>query len=213
MTKKRIGELKGKPIVQGDPNLITNNQILYKESEGKVSLFSREDGELVPLTASSMNGFLVLRGTNQNNNGLLSVLNIDDLTFSTPEETIKLGFEPFIKRIELDESAGEFSDGIPVYKVIIGPLKQNALDHKLYNCTFPPNLLYYASSSSGGTSYLISEILRSTNEIETGDGWYCFVDTVTRYAYRIEKLVYDSSIEDFTPILMYILIFDAEYDN
>lgn len=210
---KKIGSLKGKSIVQGDSNIITTNQILYKESEGKVSLFSREGDELVPLTASSINGFLLLQGLKQNDIPLLSILNINDLTFSTPEETIELGFEPFIMRIEVDEYASQFSDGIPVYKVISNCLSQVTLkDNILFNCTLLPNLLYYTRSSDS-TKILINNILHSENNIQTGNSQACFLDGITKIAFRIDKLVYNNSIEDFEPMPKYILIFDSEYDN
>lgn len=35
---RRIGTLNGKPIVQGDKNLLKKNNILYKENNGKIEL-------------------------------------------------------------------------------------------------------------------------------------------------------------------------------
>lgn len=43
---RKIGELKGKPIVEGNPNEVKNNQIHYKESEGNINLSERKNGEL-----------------------------------------------------------------------------------------------------------------------------------------------------------------------
>lgn len=39
---RKIGKLNGKTVVQGDPNLITNNQILYKENNDVVTLKERK---------------------------------------------------------------------------------------------------------------------------------------------------------------------------
>lgn len=210
---KKIGELKGKPIVQGDSNIITTNQILYKESEGKVSLFSREEGKLVPLTASSISSFLTLSGIKQNDIEVVSALNIDDLTFSTPECLIAIGIEPLIKRIELAEYASTFSNGIPVYKVILDSLKNNTLNYNTFiNCSFIPDLVYYTRSSDS-IKYLINGILNSEQELATGGSETFYIDDLTKAAIRIDKLVYNNSIEDFEHITKYILLFDVEYDN
>lgn len=56
---KRIGTLNGKPIVQGDENLLKKNTILYKEKNGKIELSEREDsGKIDNITSdnSSNNG-------------------------------------------------------------------------------------------------------------------------------------------------------------
>ena len=56
---KRIGTLNGKPIVQGDENLLKKNTILYKENNGKIELSEREDsGKIDNITSdnSSNNG-------------------------------------------------------------------------------------------------------------------------------------------------------------
>ena len=39
---RKVGELKGKPIVEGNPNEVKNNQIHYKESEGNINLSERK---------------------------------------------------------------------------------------------------------------------------------------------------------------------------
>lgn len=48
---KRIGNLKGKPIVEGNPNEIKNNQIHYKEAGGGITLSERKNGNLENITA------------------------------------------------------------------------------------------------------------------------------------------------------------------
>ena len=56
---KRIGTLNGKPIVQGDENLLKKNTVLYKENNGKIELLEREDsGKIDNITSnnSSNNG-------------------------------------------------------------------------------------------------------------------------------------------------------------
>ena len=56
---KRIGTLNGKPVVQGDENLLKKNTILYKENNGKIELSEREDsGKIDNITSdnSSNNG-------------------------------------------------------------------------------------------------------------------------------------------------------------
>ena len=50
---RKIGELKGKPIVEGNPNEIKNNQIHYKEVDSKVTLSERQNTELVNITGGS----------------------------------------------------------------------------------------------------------------------------------------------------------------
>lgn len=45
--KKKIGNLYGKPIVVGDTNLVTSNEILYTENQGRAELIKRNsNGEL-----------------------------------------------------------------------------------------------------------------------------------------------------------------------
>lgn len=53
MTKKKIGVLNGKPVIQGDPNLITKNEILYKNDNNTIQLQERQGNELKSLTNSS----------------------------------------------------------------------------------------------------------------------------------------------------------------
>ena len=53
---RKIGELKGKPIIEGNPNEIKNNQIHYKESEGNINLSERKNGNLETIIGGSSNG-------------------------------------------------------------------------------------------------------------------------------------------------------------
>lgn len=53
---RKIGELKGKPIIEGNPNEIKNNQIHYKESEGNINLSERKNGSLEVISSSSSGG-------------------------------------------------------------------------------------------------------------------------------------------------------------
>lgn len=53
---RKIGELKGKPIIEGNPNEIKKNQIHYKESDGGITLSERkEDNTLSSVTSGSGN--------------------------------------------------------------------------------------------------------------------------------------------------------------
>lgn len=51
MSKKRIGELNGKPIVIGDSNLINKNEILAETYEGSLVLSERNGSDLKTITA------------------------------------------------------------------------------------------------------------------------------------------------------------------
>jgi hypothetical protein len=54
---RKIGELKGKPIIEGNPNEIKKNQIHYKESDGNITLSERkEDNTLSSVTSGSGSG-------------------------------------------------------------------------------------------------------------------------------------------------------------
>lgn len=53
---RKIGELKGKPIIEGNPNEIKNNQIHYKESEGNINLSERKNGNLENIVGGSSAG-------------------------------------------------------------------------------------------------------------------------------------------------------------
>ncbi|MBQ5929283.1 MAG: hypothetical protein IIX02_00655 [Clostridia bacterium] len=53
---RKVGELKGKPIVEGNPNEVKNNQIHYKESEGNINLSERKNGSLEVISGSSGGG-------------------------------------------------------------------------------------------------------------------------------------------------------------
>lgn len=54
---RKIGELKGKPIIEGNPNEIKKNQIHYKESDGGITLSERkEDNILSSVTSGSGSG-------------------------------------------------------------------------------------------------------------------------------------------------------------
>ncbi len=50
---RKVGELKGKPIIEGNPNEIKNNQIHYKESEGNINLSERKNGNLETISGSN----------------------------------------------------------------------------------------------------------------------------------------------------------------
>lgn len=50
---RKIGELKGKPIIEGNPNEIKNNQIHYKESEGNINLSERKNGNLETISGGN----------------------------------------------------------------------------------------------------------------------------------------------------------------
>lgn len=51
---KRIGSIRGVPVVEGNPNEITKNQILYKESNKEVQLSKRDSkGQLNTITGSN----------------------------------------------------------------------------------------------------------------------------------------------------------------
>lgn len=54
---RKIGELKGKPIIEGNPNEIKRNQLHYKESDGNITLSERkEDNTLSSVTSGSGGG-------------------------------------------------------------------------------------------------------------------------------------------------------------
>ena len=54
---RKIGELKGKPIIEGNPNEIKKNQIHYKEFDGNITLSERkEDNTLSSVTSGSGGG-------------------------------------------------------------------------------------------------------------------------------------------------------------
>lgn len=54
---RKIGELKGKPIIEGNPNEIKKNQIHYKESDGNITLSERKgDNTLSSVTSGSGSG-------------------------------------------------------------------------------------------------------------------------------------------------------------
>lgn len=48
---KRIGKLNNKIVVQGDPNLVKSNQILYKEDSSGIVLQERKNNNLENITA------------------------------------------------------------------------------------------------------------------------------------------------------------------
>lgn len=54
---RKIGKLNGKVVVAGDKNLVTANQIHYKESDGNITLSERkEDNTLSSVTSGSGSG-------------------------------------------------------------------------------------------------------------------------------------------------------------
>lgn len=52
---KKIGEIKGVPVVEGDANLV-KNQILYKETDKGISLSKRTNGKLEEVSGGSNTG-------------------------------------------------------------------------------------------------------------------------------------------------------------
>lgn len=54
---RKIGELKGKPIIEGNPNEIKRNQLHYKESDGGITQSERKnDNSLSSVTSGSGSG-------------------------------------------------------------------------------------------------------------------------------------------------------------
>lgn len=54
---KKIGEIKGIPVVEGNENEVTKNQIHYKEDSGSIQLSKRgNDNKLNSVTGSSSGG-------------------------------------------------------------------------------------------------------------------------------------------------------------
>jgi hypothetical protein len=53
---RKIGELKGKPIVEGNPNEIKNNQIHIKTEGGGITLSERKNGNLETISGGSSEG-------------------------------------------------------------------------------------------------------------------------------------------------------------
>lgn len=53
---RKIGELKGKPIVEGNPNEVKNNQIHAKTEGGGITLSERKNGNLETISGSSSGG-------------------------------------------------------------------------------------------------------------------------------------------------------------
>jgi hypothetical protein len=54
---KKIGEIKGVPVVEGNINEVTKNQIHYKEDSGSIQLSKRgNDNKLNSVTSSSSGG-------------------------------------------------------------------------------------------------------------------------------------------------------------
>ena len=54
---KKIGEIKGVPVVEGNINEVTRNQIHYKEDSGNIQLSKRDsDNKLNSITGSSSSG-------------------------------------------------------------------------------------------------------------------------------------------------------------
>lgn len=54
---KKIGEIKGVPVVEGNINEVTKNQIHYKEDSGSIQLSKRgNDNKLNSITGSSSDG-------------------------------------------------------------------------------------------------------------------------------------------------------------
>lgn len=50
---RKIGELKGKPIVEGNPNELKNNQIHAKTEGGGITLSERKNGSLETISGGS----------------------------------------------------------------------------------------------------------------------------------------------------------------
>lgn len=73
---RKIGELKGKPIIEGNPNEIKKNQIHYKESDGGITLSERkEDNTLSSVTSGSGSGdaFQYFKIINTDSDFLISI--------------------------------------------------------------------------------------------------------------------------------------------
>lgn len=59
---KKIGELKGKPIIEGNPNEVKNNQIHIKtDGEGGITLSERKNGNLETIIGGADDDFLSYR--------------------------------------------------------------------------------------------------------------------------------------------------------
>lgn len=185
MGKRKIGEFKRMPIVEGPTNSITENELLVQQNGNNIKLFKNENGSLVELTGGAFNK-LILRHENK-----ISVLDLDTLSFYNAD-----GYEPVIKQIELFDEV----DNIPIYKVIVTDYSVEA-----FNCNLSHAYeLYYSRTSNDD---VIDYVWSSTQLFEFGSSNDAYIDSVTKAGFRIDECIYYSDGTKDNKI-KYILIFD-----
>lgn len=69
---RKIGELKGKPIIEGNPNEIKNNQILYKKNGDVISLSERNGKDINVITGTSSGGSVETYYVKKNSNNSIA---------------------------------------------------------------------------------------------------------------------------------------------
>lgn len=131
---RKIGELKGKPIIEGNPNEIKKNQIHYKESDGGITLSERkEDNTLSSVTSGSGSGesdgimeveYLYIKGPALSYNKAIGVVGAVG-KYSVGTTSLPNTFTAF-------SAGGIYTATIKGFKLVKGLFKEN---NTIYNTT------------------------------------------------------------------------------
>lgn len=116
---RKIGELKGKPIIEGNPNEIKKNQIHYKESDGSITLSERkEDNTLSSVTSGSGSGEGVKEyyyKTDESIKEEIILLLVEELSSCNVNVLLKKPFDEVVFETSLTMVIASPEDGIEQY--------------------------------------------------------------------------------------------------
>lgn len=148
---RKIGELKGKPIIEGNPNEIKKNQLHYKESDGGITLSERKgDNTLSSVTSGS--------GSGEGENNIV-YYKIDN---NLPDNIIQL--IPTISSVVVLNSAiiKQLDDDIDIKNVLLTHMLNRDGESSFYDTFSNNNIIAfsYINQDSYVASYSISGVTK-----------------------------------------------------
>lgn len=170
---KKIGEIKGVPVVEGNVNEVTKNQIHYKEEEGGIQLSKRDnDNRLNNITSGSSEGegvkeyyYKMQDSLINDKEAIVEMTKMYYMLFNRVDTLSKLNDDVVITSI-CTEYSSERTSGIGYFKVVDYPFYLPSYDEygKLLRVTYM-NGDFYRRMSCLQPNVSIDEIKAQMSQI------------------------------------------------
>lgn len=181
---KRIGKLNGKTVVQGDPNLVKQNEILYKQEPEGIILQERKKNNLENITAggggSSDSEILYYKFVDNNN----TIEEGNPFTYGTLACSFVSNLIYYLNIISFKSNKEKFS-GLTICKLLSVTGSQDVTKGDTYNelqiCIREKNILGFSFLKSKTTNFNYKyigegeDVIVATYESPEGNLWVKFL--------------------------------------